>query len=233
MEELHNTEVLDREILEDARKKAYRILKSSEDTIKEQAGVWEEKTRQELEALRRQYAERLERSREEILARLPLDKRRLRSETAESLLRGAMKQFLEGLPGERILAVLGEELRSRLEACAEFDRKTQRPEILYRGLGPEEAGELLAGLGVTPAAERPRPEGEGTPAQDQSPQDQPPQDRSPQDLVFIHKSSLPGILLKTPQLRISASVDGAAEALLEDKRAELAAALLGEGALDD
>jgi integrase len=223
MEELHNTEVLDREILEDARKKAYRILKTAEDTLKEQAGVWEDKTRRELETLRRQYAERLERSREEILARLPLDKRRLRSETTESLLRGAMKQFLEGLPRERLLAVLTEELRSRLEACAEFDRKTQRPELLYRGLDAGEAKEILATLGVTPGSGGPPQGGEEGSGQD----------RPPQDLFFIQRSALPGILIKTPQVRISASVDAAAEALLEDKRAELAAALLGEGALDD
>jgi vacuolar-type H+-ATPase subunit E/Vma4 len=219
MEELHNTEVLDREILEDARKKAHRILKAAEDTVKEQAAAWEKKTRQELETLRRQYAERLERSRGEILARLPLDKRRLRSETMESLLRRGMKQFLEGLSREALLSLLTGELRFRLEACAEFDRETQRPRILCRGLSAGEAEDLFKQLGLIPAPERPPGTEEGQ--------------RPAGDLAFIHGGSLPGVLIETPQVRISVSVDAAAETLLEDKRAELAEALLGEGALDD
>ncbi|MDR1058474.1 MAG: ATPase [Treponema sp.] len=219
MEELHNTEVLDREILEDARKKAHRILKAAEDTVKEQTAAWEKKTRQELETLRRQYAERLERSREEILARLPLDKRRLRSEAMEFLLRRGMKQFLEELSRESLLSVLTGELRFRLEACAELDRETQRPRILYRGLSAAEALGIFKQLGLIPAAEQP-------PAAEE-------EQRPAEDLAFIHGGSLPGVLIETPQVRISVSVDAAAETLLEDKRAELAAALLGEGALDD
>ena len=33
MEELQSTDILDREILEDARKKAYRILKTAAETV--------------------------------------------------------------------------------------------------------------------------------------------------------------------------------------------------------
>ena len=44
MEELQSTEILEREILEDARKKAMRILKTADDTIRAKTAEWEKKT---------------------------------------------------------------------------------------------------------------------------------------------------------------------------------------------
>ena len=56
MEELQSTEVLDREILEDARKKALRILKSSEDTVKTHDQEWENKIAENINQIKNKYA---------------------------------------------------------------------------------------------------------------------------------------------------------------------------------
>ncbi|MDR3337641.1 MAG: ATPase, partial [Treponema sp.] len=89
MEELQSTEVLDREILEDARRKAQRILKTADEEAAASGKVWEKKTEKALAELKRRHEERLELGRVEIMARLPLDKRRLRLCRIDSLLHEA------------------------------------------------------------------------------------------------------------------------------------------------
>ena len=58
MEELQSTEVLDREILEDARRKAFRILKTADDTVKSNTAGWEKKTAAALKDLNTRHEER-------------------------------------------------------------------------------------------------------------------------------------------------------------------------------
>jgi hypothetical protein len=48
---------------------------------------------------------------------------------------------------------------------------------------------------------------------------------------IVHE--FPSLVINTRTLKITSSVESAAAALLRDKRAELAAALLGEGVLND
>jgi hypothetical protein len=45
MEELQSTEALDREILEDARKKAFKILKGADETLASSKTAWEKSSR--------------------------------------------------------------------------------------------------------------------------------------------------------------------------------------------
>ncbi|AEF81592.1 hypothetical protein [Leadbettera azotonutricia] len=205
MEELRSTEVLDREILEDARKKAFKILKTADDTVQSQTKRWEKKTLKAVDDIRKTYAQRLDTLREEILARLPLDKRRLRSETAERFLRDAMEAFLQSLPRSEVLAVLEKEFSERVEACAELnDSKTA---IVYAGMSE---AEILGMLKKSKLIEWDLKKDESASA-----------------------AKLPSLTLNVPAAKISASVDDAARELLEEKRAELIKALLGEGALND
>ena len=88
MEELRTTEVLGNEILEDARKKALKILKTADETLETQNRDWDKKIKRQLDSIRKTYEERTKKTNEEIQARLPLDRRRLRSETTESFLDG-------------------------------------------------------------------------------------------------------------------------------------------------
>ena len=201
MEELKSTEVLDRELLEDARKKAYKILKTAEETLVAQTQDWERRTQDAVNSIRKVYEGQTKKASDEILARFPLDKRRLRSETAERLLKKAMDDFLRSLSREKLVSILERELAERLKvSCDEGEGGT----ILYSGMSPSEADALLKKLpGAWKLKEDP----------------------------FVHE--FPSVVINTKSIRITASVDAAADALLKDKRAELAAALLGEGVLND
>jgi hypothetical protein len=225
MEELHSTEALDREILEDARKKAFKILKTADDTVQSKGRSWEKKTQRAIEGIRKTYAGRTERLREETMARLPLDKRRLRSETAETFLKEAMDAFLGSLGRDTLLSVLEREFAGRLDACRavleEYEisssEKDHKPELWYSALSAGEAAGILKNSlgrwkaknsGSLEKAELTRGDSQGA-------------------------STFPALALYTPVVRIKASVEAAAGELLENKRAELVGALLGEEALND
>jgi len=214
MEELRTTEVLGNEILEDARKKAHKILKTSDDTLAAQNRDWERKTKRSLDSIRKTFAERTRKTNEEIQARLPLDKRRLRSETTEGFLVKAINDFLRTLSREKLLIVLERELRVRLKVCAE-DLARHRSVVRYSGLSLDEAKAVLEK--VSHALEETdflfRPDWEYR-----------------ADSVV---REFPLIFIETKTFRIIASVKSASKYLLKEKRAELAAALLGEGVLND
>jgi hypothetical protein len=213
MEELRSTEALDREILEDARKKAYKILKTAEDAQSAQTRTWDRKLKRAVDSLRKSYEEKKNKTRDELLARLPLDKRRLRAETAEKSLRKAMDGFLRGLPREKVLFILESELSGRfrflsMEGKEEGAKALAGAGVFYSGLNDSEArlvlnrafGPACSGWVLT-------------------------EDR--------HHAEFPFIVINAPAMKITASVENAASDLLKDKRAELAAALLGGEALND
>ena len=223
MEELRSTEVLDREILEDARKKAYRILKTADETIAAQNRDWEKKISASVDSIRKIYSERIKKSEGEILARLPLDKRRLRSQRDEGFLQKAMRDFLRGLERKELLDIVKSELYERLKTCSvgagsvltgsvsTGSVEGEKPECIYSGLSQEEAGGILSDVlaAFTPA---------------------------PGNVTMkegANRSEFPSIVINTRGIKITASVENAAGALVKDKRAELAAALLGEGVLND
>jgi hypothetical protein len=205
MEELQTTDALDREILEDGRKKAFKILKTADENAAQAKVGWERKLEKTLKEAREKYLQKGEAEKHEIMARLPLDKRRIRSEKIETFLNNAMDQFVSSLDRAVILSLLERELFSRLEACkAEGDCK-----LRYRGLKTDELEALLKKtMPRTPLSKN-------------------------EDPLYTIAGSFPAVVLDFPSLRIIASVDLAAKNLLLDKRVELACALLGEAALED
>lgn len=209
MEELHSTEVLDKEILEDARRKAQRILKTADETTASGTKKWERKTERALKGIRERYTARLEASRSEIMARLPLDKRRTRLAKIETLLQDAASAYLAGLPRPRIIALLEAELEKRAD---ELDASA-----LVSTTGTA-AGQGLSGEEIAVLLKRNFPQVKWTIAEGES------RHRGP--------GTFPALVLDTQAARITVSVDAVIGSLLQDKRAELAAALLGEGALD-
>ncbi|MDR0376366.1 MAG: V-type ATP synthase subunit E [Spirochaetaceae bacterium] len=206
MEELQSTEVLDREILEDARRKAQRILKAADETAASGTKKWERKTERDIKKARARYTLRLETSRNEIMARLPLDKRRIRLSKIEALLKDAVSSYLAGLPRPKLLAVLDKELKKR---AGELDSPVWEGKASARGLSMEEAGLLL---------KQAFPQGKWTLDAGENRGSAP--------------GAFPGLTVDTRTARITVSADAVMETLLRDKRAELAAALLGEGARD-
>jgi vacuolar-type H+-ATPase subunit E/Vma4 len=205
MEELQSTEVLDREILEDARRKAQRILKAADETAASGTRQWEKKTEQDLRGARDRYAVRLETSRSEIMARLPLDKRRTRLSKIETLLKDAAYSYLAGLSRARLLALLEKELKKR--AC-ELDALAGG-KAAARGLSGEETAGILKTV---------FPQGSWTIVEGENRR--------------IAPGTFPALVVDTQTVRITVSADAVIGTLLLDNRAELAAALLGEGALD-
>ena len=252
MEELHSTEVLDREILEDARKKAHKLLKNAEDTIGREDAAWEKKAQEAVSALREVCQGRLDKVREEIMARLPLDKRRSRSETTEGLLRGALDEFLRGLSREDLLWILVEKLGQRLARAPEF--RGEETLAYYENMEEAEVErvlrEALAISDPEPLSQNEISEllklmDEDSPAQDpDSPANPAPGGSVEKSGAKIYKFpggdrrawgavSLPALKLERDEGRIVVSIEGEGEVLLEENRAELAAALLGGEALND
>jgi vacuolar-type H+-ATPase subunit E/Vma4 len=137
MEELLSTEALDNEILEDARKKAFKILKTADETLEGQSRDWEKKIQESLESIRDAYRRRIENSQNEILARLPLDKRRMRSEISESSLSNAMREFLSALKRETLLIILENEISKRLT-----DFNSDGAVVKFSGLSLSEAKKI-------------------------------------------------------------------------------------------
>ncbi|MDR2247577.1 MAG: ATPase [Treponema sp.] len=206
MEELQSTEVLDREILEDARRKAQRILKTADETVASGTRKWEKKTEDALKGIRDTYAARFEASRNEIMARLPLDKRRTRLAKIETLLQDAASLYVAGLPRSRLLAMLEGELKKR---AGELDSSKLVGTAFIRGISGEETASLLKA--VFPDGKWVITNGE---------------------YRRIAPGIFPALVVDTLAARITVSIDAVIETLLRDKRAEFAAALLGEGALD-
>jgi len=205
MEELRTTEVLGNEILEDARRKAQKILKTADDTLATQNRDWDRKIKHSTASIRKTFAARTKKTIDEIQARLPLDMRRLRSRTTESFLVKALDEFLRTLSREKLLSVLERELRVRLTACTD-DLIHHRSIIRYSGLSFDEARTIIEKMPYKG------------------------------DWEFKADSvvrEFPLIFIESRTLRMIASVKSAAKALLRDKRGELAAALLGEGVLND
>ena len=204
MEELRSTDGLDREILEDARRKADRVLRGAEQAAVESESAWEKKLAEDLAALERKHAERVASLRAQTNARLPLDKRRLRADRAERLLRDSLGRTLRSLPRERILSVLERGLAERAG------------ELPSSGLVVSKAGltenEVSALIGrVLPRSAWVFDSGASAESGD----------------------VLPRLIISGGRTTVRLDVAETGEELLREKRAELAQALLGAEVLDD
>lgn len=202
MEELRSTDALDREILEDARRKAEKALRAADDAAREAEASWDKKLAADLSALEAKHAERIRRQRAEVFARLPLDQRRSRVERAERLLSAAMESCLRALPRERLLALVEREVSRRAAELAPGPAA-----VRTRGLKEREAAAILSRtLGALPwtladCAETP--------------------------------DELPSLSAEAGAVTVRCGVADVGAYLLDDKRGELASALLGPEATND
>jgi vacuolar-type H+-ATPase subunit E/Vma4 len=204
MEELQSTEVLDREILEDARRKAFKILKGADDTVKANAQSWEKKSGEAIAGIERRCEARKKRSAREIMARLPLDKRRAKAERVEAFLLSSAENWYKNQPRDRIIGLLETEMKSRLEEVPGSLSESCR--LIYAGLEKAEAEAIIAGaLGEASI----------------------PKSLSLEKTV----SSLPALTLDSPIVKIRVSIEMILDSILHEKREELVGALLGPDAL--
>jgi vacuolar-type H+-ATPase subunit E/Vma4 len=208
MEELQSTEVLDREILEDARKKAQRMLKSADEQVVSAGKDGEKRIEKAIEGLNRRHAGRLLDGRKEIMARLPLDRRRARLKTIDGFLRDAGRSYLQGLERGKILTLLEAELAGRV---GELTPVGVTPvdgavlKVVYRFMTREELETIM---------QKTVPRGSWT---------------LEEESANTRTGSFPAFSIDDGAVRVLVSAEGALEALLEEKRGELAAVLLSKG----
>jgi vacuolar-type H+-ATPase subunit H len=206
MEELQSTETLDREILEDARKKAHRILKTADDTIQAKSAEWDATTAKTLNELAEKYAAQGKVAAEEIMALLPIDKHRIKATKVEELLRSAVESWYNGLSRQQVLELLKKELARRIcfyEAAAGTNESVISGEI-HAFIHKVEQAEAQTVLQAVLPGKTCRIE------------------------TIQSTAAYPEIILETADLRIYASIGKTVDFFLGEQRAELIEALLGE-----
>ncbi|MCL2244780.1 MAG: hypothetical protein FWC03_10010 [Treponema sp.] len=198
MEELQSTEILDREILEDARKKALRILRTAEETIKAQTVQWEKKTTDSINELDKKYSEQYVQAAQRVMSRLPIDKRRAKIEKIENLLQDAVEAWYKNSSRELILKLLTRELVNRLVIINDqlINKNGQLAKI--DGLSRNEAETIIKKINFKCNIEE-----------------------------TASDNHYPSITLMSGDTRIIASMQDVIDSLLQEKRAELAGALVG------
>ena len=198
MEELQSTENLEKEILEDAGKKAQRILKAADETIRLKNAEWEKTTTEALAELEKRFAELNILAANEITAVLPIDKRRAKAEKLESLLESAVETWYSNLSRDRVLGFLKKELEKRIVICG---GPASNCRAVISNLTPAEAESILKDIlpGVSLKIEE-----------------------IPSVTVY------PEFVLENSAVRIYASIKKTADYFLNEKRAELVEALLGD-----
>jgi len=205
MEELQSTEILDREIIEEARKKASRILKQAEESIKAQNEKWEKKLNDSLTELEIKYSGQKEHAKKSIMARLSIDKQRLKIEKTEELLNTAVESWYKTLESGKKQELLVNELKKQLEFCNDFLEK-EAVSVQTEGLDQNEAESIIKSINESSFLNI---------------------SISPLTVLNASLSGFPSITLETADVRITASLKNTVDFLLQEKRGELLSALAG------
>ena len=201
MEELQSTEILDREVLEDARKKAHQILKAAEATVKAKTEEWEKKLQTALAELEAKYAQQAVVATDEIMTRLPMDRRRIKARRIEELLHSAVETWYAGLSRKQVLDLLKKEIAKRLAGGDAVEGKIQ---VRIHKIEQQEAQAMLkAVLPGKPFAIE----------------------------MIHSAAEYPEIILDTKEIRIYASINKMIDFFLATQREELVEALLGKAVL--
>ncbi len=212
MEVLKTGEELERQILEDARKKASRTLEAAEKdctAIRAEMQAELDREAQRLEAGRDRRVAAL---RSELAAQLPLDFMRARLQWIDATVTGGLREMLSKLSADELAGVLG----ARMRAAAAFFAGRQ-VSVACAGLTEAAARSLVEQSmpGVTVAAVAPR---HGGAAGGSGPGD-----------------SSSGVVIESTdgKLKLRCTLAELEAQLLDEHRQELAEACLGREALSD
>jgi len=198
MEEIVGADAIRAEILDDARKKASRLLSEGEDEAARNVREIETKASEVVGEIFRESAAKSARYRMETMARFPLERTRMRTTFVDSKLREEVAAYVEALPPARVVA-LSEEMLVR--GAAFFDAKDV--ELRRKGIGAEVARKVSERV-FAKASSISHIEDDSLPAAGFFA-------RTPDD-----------------SLRIRATMDLVEERLLDEKRGALAEALCAE-----
>jgi vacuolar-type H+-ATPase subunit E/Vma4 len=197
MEEIVATDAMRAEILEDAGKKAERILRDADEESAREAEEGRSAAAKASAGIGSESAARISRKRAEAEARLPLDSMRLRTEFVDRALREAAKDIVSSLPEEEMARIA----LSMIERGAPY-LAGKRATVRRRGLPASAAAAAAAAIGPDALAEA--AEDGALPAAGLA--------------AFAEDGSV----------SLYATADLVEERLLEERRAELAAALCAE-----
>jgi len=143
MEEIVAAEAMRAEILEDARRKAERILKEADEESAREAEEGRARAASEAELIARESEARISRRRAEAEARLPLERMRARTEQVDRALRAAVRDYMASLPeGEAA------RLAAALVARGAPLMAGKGARVKRRGLSREAAERAAAALGA-------------------------------------------------------------------------------------
>lgn len=149
MEEIGNTEAIQKEILEEAKKAADKVLRDAEEAIALAASQAAERTKAARESVAKAADTWIARNRAETLARVPLEKIRYRTNLVDGRVRKALAEWIEGLGEDRIAELLEDHMRP---SGAVFAGRAVN--IRYRGLSKAKAvAAVKTALGVPEPAE--------------------------------------------------------------------------------
>jgi vacuolar-type H+-ATPase subunit E/Vma4 len=205
MEELHSTENLEKEILDDADRKAARIKKAAEEQLVQAKADAEKRIETQVAGEKAKLDSRLAEEKNEIETALRLGRTRIYLEKVNSLLDGALKNFLGSLSREETLGILQTELDKRAKYLT-ADGKFRKPSVTYRDLKKDELDFLISKSALSA--------------------------RSAVDFIeagpkFPVPGTGPALIIDDGAVKITASVDIAARAMLLDKRQEFMNSLIG------
>ena len=203
MEELQSSEILEREILEDARKKASRILKTADDTVNAKNAEWGKKTKDLINDLEARHNGQNKLAEEKLMARLPVDKLRARIEKIEDLLHFSVESWYHNLSKDYIHELLKYELKERIDFHEEI-LSSENINVYYTALDPSNVESILKNYFKNYSMEK-----------------------SPGSGYF------PSITLETENVRITASIQDVINFYLQEKREELIEAMIGSGLSED
>ena len=215
MEEIRGTEALEREILEDARKRADRIIRKAEENARLLGAQTEHRIKEAKAALLSEYQIKKKTAELEMLSRLPLEKARLDILYRDEMLRKALQEALASMNPR----LFGLWCVKRLACQAELVRKSPA-KVLVHGLDSETMRDIGALFGQGSDISRDaqnsvigRDSGQG----------------SGISIEEAPAMKVRGLIVEPidASYRISLTENDLLEWLLDEKRGELAAALFG------
>jgi V/A-type H+-transporting ATPase subunit E len=157
MEDVRTSEALEKEVLEEARKKAEKILKNAAKQIEDLRTQWRAKKESELAALDAETETRKALWKKEMEASFPLEMQRRKLRFMDGVFENFLRDFFKNLSGEELSRALAEKGKS----FAAFFSAGKDPglSVLYAGLSREQARAAASSvLGTAPAG---LTEGEG------------------------------------------------------------------------
>ena len=138
MEEIAASDAIQKEILDDARKKSEYLLRQAEGEASRIAAEGEERARTSAAEIASAIDARIDREREELLARIPLEKARFRTELVDRRLRASLRDFMRGFDEKRIAVLSARFLRN---AASQLEGKAVS--LRYRGISADLAAKTL------------------------------------------------------------------------------------------